>query len=445
MTITLLTVYLPSIAGKFAGPEHVLATSSAVVWWRCPAAPDHVWASSVASRVDAYQVHAKKRGHHRDGNAATAGVSGATLSIKGRLEGLLRSPPAKSSRQSSDLGELLPGATSVIMSPLARGKENMQTAAIVAARSPAPTAMELNSTDSASFWGCPCCAGKQVSVTNSLVSLAPRVARLWHPTANQAGIGSGSASTATTSHSSSTSISRSSSSSIRRGQGAKAPRAGVTPPAVRAREVMAASLAPCVLRCCPTSTAHPRSFPSVRQACAEAAAAEAAAAVGNGTWSRYMCWWQCQPCAEEAASSMVDLVVNAATRNLEDDAIISDEEEESETEDESSEDESDEEAADDVDEKGHEHATAVRSEATPSAAAVAVAKEEARTGPGWWVTDMRGRVHQQLKNRFPPASQQGEEVGAIPAADGPVEGAAAVPIRGEGNSMTTKSKACILS
>jgi hypothetical protein len=32
--------------------------------------------------------------------------------------------------------------------------------------------------------GCPCCSGHQVSVTNSLASLAPTVAAQWHPTKN---------------------------------------------------------------------------------------------------------------------------------------------------------------------------------------------------------------------------------------------------------------------
>jgi hypothetical protein len=32
--------------------------------------------------------------------------------------------------------------------------------------------------------GCPCCAGKQASVTNSLASLFPKIANEWHPTKN---------------------------------------------------------------------------------------------------------------------------------------------------------------------------------------------------------------------------------------------------------------------
>jgi hypothetical protein len=32
--------------------------------------------------------------------------------------------------------------------------------------------------------GCPCCSGHQVSVTNSLASLAPEVVAQWHPTKN---------------------------------------------------------------------------------------------------------------------------------------------------------------------------------------------------------------------------------------------------------------------
>ena len=32
--------------------------------------------------------------------------------------------------------------------------------------------------------GCPCCAGQRVSVTNSLASLYPDLAKQWHPTKN---------------------------------------------------------------------------------------------------------------------------------------------------------------------------------------------------------------------------------------------------------------------
>jgi hypothetical protein len=32
--------------------------------------------------------------------------------------------------------------------------------------------------------GCPCCSGNKVSVTNSLATLAPKVAAQWHPTGN---------------------------------------------------------------------------------------------------------------------------------------------------------------------------------------------------------------------------------------------------------------------
>lgn len=425
--------------GKFAGPEHVLASSSAVVWWRCPVAPDHVWASSVASRVEAYQLHKKKRAHGERG-AITTGEPRTTRAIKGRLEGLLRSPPAKGSCQSSDPGAHLPGATSVIMSPLAKGKENNQTVVVVPI-SPLPPTTESAMVDSncaASIWGCPCCAGKQVSVTNSLVALAPRVARLWHPTANRACVGSGS------SRGSTTSGSDTSGSSMTRGQGAKA----ATPPAVRAREVMAESLASCVLRCCPNSKGHARSFPSVRQACAEAATAEAAAN-RYGSEAKSMCWWQCQPCAEEAASFVMDLVVNAATRDPDEDANHSDEEEESETEVESSEEESEKADNDDADDREVEQTTAVLSEATTSssslvASAKPIAVAGARTGPGWWVTDMRGRVHQQLKKTFTPASQV--EADATPVTNGPVDLPAAVaPTQDETSSKATKSQACVLS
>ncbi len=33
--------------------------------------------------------------------------------------------------------------------------------------------------------GCPCCAGKKLSVTNSLATVAPEVAAQWHPTKNE--------------------------------------------------------------------------------------------------------------------------------------------------------------------------------------------------------------------------------------------------------------------
>jgi G:T-mismatch repair DNA endonuclease (very short patch repair protein) len=128
-----------------------------VVWWKCPVADDHQWQSMVKGRV---------------GGSGCLCCAGQQLSVTNRLD--LQFPKIAAEWHPTRNGDLTPadvvhgsGQSAWWQCPVASDHEW--------------SVRVVNRTLGS---GCPCCAGKQLSVTNSLAAAHPRVAATWHPTRN---------------------------------------------------------------------------------------------------------------------------------------------------------------------------------------------------------------------------------------------------------------------
>ena len=137
----------------------VVWSSGAKVWWQCPIAPDHEWRATV--------------------NARTSGGSGCPF-CAGRRVSVTNTVAAISPAFAAQWGE-----------------ENDQRADEVSASSMRQVSWRCRAGPD-HVWraspsdrirharGCPFCAGRRPSATNSLAAIHPAIAREWHPTRNGA-------------------------------------------------------------------------------------------------------------------------------------------------------------------------------------------------------------------------------------------------------------------
>ncbi|MFB2839652.1 zinc-ribbon domain-containing protein [Floridanema evergladense] len=141
-------------------PEQVVAGSAKKAWWKCPVAYDHEWETSIEKRV--------KRG---DGCSCCAGLK---VSVTNSLASLY--PDLAAQWHPTKNGSLTPeqvvaGSTTKAWWKCPKGSDHEWQASIVS------RAGENGN-------GCGFCAGQRVSVTNSLASLYPDLAKQWHSTKN---------------------------------------------------------------------------------------------------------------------------------------------------------------------------------------------------------------------------------------------------------------------
>ncbi|MBI3826753.1 MAG: zinc-ribbon domain-containing protein [Candidatus Rokubacteria bacterium] len=141
-------------------PHQVTAGSGRPVWWRCRRGPDHEWQASPASRTSGTQP------------GGCPFCSGRRLSVTNSLA--TRFPEVAAEWHPTRNGRLRPPdvvarARRSVWWKCPEGSDHEWSAPI------------YNRTNRV---GCPYCAGKRVSVTNSLASRFPAVAREWHPTKN---------------------------------------------------------------------------------------------------------------------------------------------------------------------------------------------------------------------------------------------------------------------
>jgi hypothetical protein len=139
-------------------PKDVTVGSAKRVWWRCDAGLDHAWPATVAERV-------RGRG--------CPACEGRQLSVTNRLD-LVR-PDLLPSWHPTKNGSLRPeqltvGSGQRVWWRCDAGPDHEWIAPVV------------NRTSGGR--GCPACDGKQVSITNSLATVAPKVAATWHPHKN---------------------------------------------------------------------------------------------------------------------------------------------------------------------------------------------------------------------------------------------------------------------
>jgi len=138
-------------------PEKVLAGSAKKAWWICPKGPDHEWEARVADRTSG------------SGCPCCAGLKvSVTNSFASLCPALVAQwHPTKNGSITPDQVIALSGKKYWWKCPKGEDHE-----------------WEVRVADRTSGSGCPYCAGRLASITNSLASLHPDVAAQWHPTKN---------------------------------------------------------------------------------------------------------------------------------------------------------------------------------------------------------------------------------------------------------------------
>ena len=138
-------------------PDHVTARSHKKVWWRCDRGPDHEWQRRVKSRVA--------------GNGCPM-CDGKSVSVTNSLASL--HPDIAAQWHPTKNGDLTPDR-------VVAGSD--KKAWWICDKGPDHEWPATSNTRTAGH-GCPMCAGKRPSVTNSLAALYPAIAAQWHPTKN---------------------------------------------------------------------------------------------------------------------------------------------------------------------------------------------------------------------------------------------------------------------
>ena len=138
-------------------PDEVVAGSNKKVWWECPVAHDHEWEATVGSRVAG------------SGCPYCAGKKASvTNSLASQYPGLAQEwHPTKNGSETP--AQVVAGSHQKKWWLCSAGPDH-EWEATVGSRT--------------SGRGCPFCASRKVSVTNSLASLYPEIAEEWHPLKN---------------------------------------------------------------------------------------------------------------------------------------------------------------------------------------------------------------------------------------------------------------------
>ena len=140
-------------------PDQIVYGSGKRVWWKCDKGPDHEWVASVRERAKGYRCTC---------------CSGRKVSVTNSLTSLhpelaLEWHPTKNGDLTPD--QVVAGSPKKVWWKCDKGPDHEWKASSQSRRGENPT-------------GCPACAGHMVSVTNSLASIKPELAKQWHPTLN---------------------------------------------------------------------------------------------------------------------------------------------------------------------------------------------------------------------------------------------------------------------
>jgi hypothetical protein len=139
--------------------EDVVPGSNRRVWWKCPKGPDHVWISKIVDRTS--------------DNCGCPFCSNRRLSVTNNLAashpGLAKQWHPTRNRKLKPT-DVMPGARRRVWWKCAAGPDHEWIA-------PVQYRARLG-------FGCPCCRGRKLSVTNCLAAKYPRVAAMWHPKLN---------------------------------------------------------------------------------------------------------------------------------------------------------------------------------------------------------------------------------------------------------------------
>ena len=140
-------------------PEDVVAGSGKTYWWMCNKGPDHEWPARVAERTF------NKRG--------CPFCDGKRVSVTNSLASLF--PEVAKQWHPTKNGSTTPDKVVAMSHAKYWWKCN---------KGPDHEWRAITKDRTGKGSGCPFCDGKKVSVTNSLASLFPEVAKQWHPTKN---------------------------------------------------------------------------------------------------------------------------------------------------------------------------------------------------------------------------------------------------------------------
>jgi hypothetical protein len=142
-------------------PRDVTSKSKERIWWKCPEGPDHEWEATVNSRTSLGTGCPCCFGRN-------VSVTNSLLSVYPQIAREFH--PTKNGAITAD--QVHSGSNKKYWWKCPEGPDHEWEAA-VASRTGLGT-------------GCPCCSGRNVSVTNSLLSVYPQIAREFHPTKNGA-------------------------------------------------------------------------------------------------------------------------------------------------------------------------------------------------------------------------------------------------------------------
>eukprot|EP00899_Mesostigma_viride_P027015 jgi/Mesvir1/7499/Mv25819-RA.1 len=167
-----LTTKFPQIAAELHptknGPgvdgSEILAGTAEKVWWKCDKGPDHEWDATVNDRTS--------------GGTGCSCCAGRQLSVTNSLAAKFPQIAAElhptKNGPKVDGSKILAGSNKKFWWKCDKGPDHEWDATV-------------NHRTSAGK-GCPCCAGRQLSVTNSLTAKFPQIAAELHPTKNGPGV-----------------------------------------------------------------------------------------------------------------------------------------------------------------------------------------------------------------------------------------------------------------
>jgi hypothetical protein len=141
-------------------PRRIQAGSSRLVWWKCKRAKDHVWQERVANRVGERKLGCPFCASRRLVRSNTLAAIAPEVA---------RQWHPKSNRSLTPR-DVVAGSTRLVWWMCRRGPDHVWRQS--------PKARVAGH-------GCPFCAGKKVSVTNSLARRFPQLAAEWHPKKNR--------------------------------------------------------------------------------------------------------------------------------------------------------------------------------------------------------------------------------------------------------------------
>ena len=150
--------------------KKIRPSSNLKLWWKCYEGPDHEWDATVKSRI-----------HAKTGCPFCGGTGGKRVSITNCL--LTISSTASLLWHPTRNGDITPRDILAFSNKkfwwkCPKGEDHEWEA-------PPARIVEKQLNENKVASGCPFCAGKRVSVTNSLANLFPEIAKQWHPILNE--------------------------------------------------------------------------------------------------------------------------------------------------------------------------------------------------------------------------------------------------------------------